>query len=394
MPIGRLMQQAALFDAYDRAEASLKRRLPVGKEQEDMLVAEVARTIIVDRLVPVERMRVCVSALPTLQIRYNEERMVSIHRHALGQLCQKARMPMNFVNSLLSPERPEEKVPSLHLIAHCLGELFDMKEFTDRSGAPARFLHRTVGNELRGFLSSRFNRHLASQPLLRAFRDACEEAGAKAIEAASSPVRSSLKCLLPKVFEAFPGEHVAIGVVWQNSDFGAGKLSVCQTIWRAKTATTAVLDETISRVHLGSVITDSDLEISEDTMRKEVVAQSGAIRDAVQAQLSEKTVGRILNALRAAHEQQIPWTKVKGRLSGVLTKSELVWLKQAVDNGDDIVDLPPISWTPEQERVPNAYFIASALGHIASRSEDADKKMDLQAEAGKFLSDAVAKEPA
>jgi hypothetical protein len=386
------MQQAALFDAYDRADASLKRRLPVGKEQEDMLVAEVARTIIVDRLVPVERMAVRVGDAATLQMRYDGSTAVGIHRHALGQLCQKARMPMNFTNSLLLPERPEEKVPSLHLIAHCLRELFDMKEFKDRSGAPARFLHRIVGTELRGFLSSRFNRHLASQPLLRAFRDACEEAGAKPIEATSSPVRSSLKCLIPKVFEAFPGEHVAIGVVWQNSDFGAGKLSVCQTIWRAKTATTAVLDETISRVHLGSVITDSDLEISEDTMRKEVIAQSGAIRDAVQAQLSYKTVDRILSALRAAHEQQIPWTKVKSRLSGVLTKSELAWLQQAVDKGDDIIELPPVSFTPEQERVPNAYFIASALGHIASRSEDADKKLDLQAEAGKFLADAVTKE--
>ena len=387
------MQQVGLFDTYEKSQSDLMKRFSAGKLQEDALVTVVANTLIVDKLVPVERMTFFVSGVTeSLRIRYDGSKDVGIHRHALGQLCQKATMPMNFTNSLLTPPRTEEKLPRLHLLANNLRELFSMQEFKDRSGAPARFLHRTVNDELRGFLSSRFNRHLASQPLLKAFRDACTEMGARPIEATSSPVRSSLKCLLPNVFEAFPGEHVGIGVEWSNSDFGAGKLSVCQTIWRAKTATSAVLDETISRVHLGSVITDSDLEISEETMHKEVAAQSSAIRDAVQAQLSEKTVERILFALRHAHEEKIPWTKVRSRLQGVLTKSEMAWLQTAVDKGDDIIDLPPISYTPENERVPNLYFISSALGHIASKSEDADKKMMLQSEAGKFLADVMTKE--
>jgi hypothetical protein len=387
------MQQVGLFDTYEKSQSDLMKRFAAGKLQEDALVTVVANTLIVDKLVPVERMTFFVSGVTeALRIRYDGSKDVSIHRHALGQLCQKATLPMNFTNSLLTPPRAEEKLPRLHLLANNLRELFSMQEFKDRSGAPARFLHRTVNDELRGFLSSRFNRHLASQPLLKAFRDVCTEMGARPIEAASSPVRSSLKCLLPNVFEAFPGEHVGIGVEWSNSDFGAGKLSVCQTIWRAKTATSAVLDETISRVHLGSVITDSDLEISEETMHKEVAAQSSAIRDAVQAQLSEKTVERVLFALRYAHEEKIPWTKVRSRLQGVLTKSEMAWLQMAVDKGDDIIDLPPISYTPENERVPNLYFISSALGHIASKSEDVDKKMLLQSEAGKFLADAMTKE--
>lgn len=396
------MKQVGLFDSYEEANSRLTRRFPAGKAQEDALVAEVARTVIVDRLVPMDRMQVCASpsleirdgddASAHLRVKYDGHASVTIHRHALGQLCQKAKLPMNYTNALLLPERPSEKVPSLQLIATNLRELFAMKEFTDRSGAPARFLHRIVGTELRGFLSSRFNRHLASLPLLKSFRDVCEEMGARAIEATSSPVRSSLKCLLPNLFEAFPGEHVAIGVEWSNSDFGAGKLSVCQTVWRAKTATSAVLDETISRVHLGSVITESDLEMSEDTLRKEVIAQSSAIQDAVRAQLAQKTVERILHALRRAHEEQIPWTKVKSKLHTVLSKTELTWLQEMVDKGSDIIDLPPISFTPEQERVPNAYFVSSALGYLASKSEDDDKKLALQAEAGKFLANAVSKE--
>lgn len=385
-------KQIGLFDTYDTAASLLAKRLPLGKAQEEALVAEVARTIITDRLVPVDRMGIRVAEDRYLQLRYDGYPAVTIHRHALSQLCQKAKLPMNYTNSLLAPDRSEETLPALSLLATNLRELFAMKEFTDRSGAPAKFLHRIVGAELRGFLSSRFNRHLASLPLLKAFRDACQDMTAQAIEATSSPVRSSLKYLLPNMFEAFPGEYVAIGAEWGNSDFGAGKLTVCQTIWRAKTATSVVLDETISRVHLGSVITESDLELSEDTLRKEVVAQCGAIKDAVTALLSQQTVERLLFSLRCAHEEQIPWTKVKSRLHKVLSKTELTWLQEMVDKGDGIVDLPPVSFTPEQERVPNAYFVSSALGYLASKSEDDDKKLILQSEAGKFLAGAIAKE--
>jgi hypothetical protein len=383
------MQQVGLFDTYEKSQNDLMKRFAAGKLQEDALVTVVANTLIVDKLVPVERMTFFVSGvIESLRIRYDGSKDVGIHRHALGQLCQKATMPMNFTNSLLTPPRAEEKLPRLHLLANNLRELFSMQEFKDRSGAPARFLHRTVNDELRGFLSQRYNRHLASAPLLRAFISACTEAGAKPVEATSSPVRCSLKCLMPMVFEAFPGEHVAIGVEWGNSDFGAGKLSVCQTVWRIKTGTSAVLDETISRVHLGSIITDSDLEISDDTARKEVIAQASAIRDAVTAQLSEKTMERMLLALRVAHEEKIPWAKLRGRLAGVLTKSDLVWLQQEADHGG-IMDLPPVSYDPDGARVPNAYWAAAALGIVATKTEDQDRKLELQREAGKLLAGAL-----
>ena len=378
-----------MFDSYDEANSRLTKRFPAGKAQEDALVAEVARTVIVDRLVPVDHMGFCVTDGSYLQIRYDGYPPATIHRHALGQLCQKARLPMNYTNALLSPEHANEKLPSLQLLTTNLRELFAMKEFVDRSGSPARFLHRIVSGELRGFLSSRFNRHLASLPLLKSFRDVCEEMGARAIEATSSPVRSSLKCLLPNLFEAFPGEYVGIGTVFSNSDFGAGKLAICHTVWRAKTHTSAILDEVVGRVHLGSVLTDSDLEVGEETMHKEVAAQCSAIRDAVTAQLAEKTVERLLLSLRAAHEEQIPWTKLRGRLAGILTKSDLAWLQQEADHGGGIVDLPPVSFNAEGERVPNAYWAAAALGVLASKAEDPDRVLDLQQEAGKLLGQAT-----
>jgi hypothetical protein len=150
------------------------------------------------------------------------------------------------------------------------------------------------------------------------------------------------------------------------------------------------LDETLSKVHVGSILEDSDLvELSEDTAQKEVVAQRGLITDVVTQLLSEKTIDRLLQMLRASHELQIPWTKLKGRLSAVLSKADLNWLQQAADDGSAIVDLPAISFTPDGERVPNAYWAAAALSAVAARTDDADKKMELEQEAGKLLSAAA-----
>jgi hypothetical protein len=126
--------------------------------------------------------------------------------------------------------------------------------------------------------------------------------------------------------------------------------------------------------------------MSDVTARKEVEAQRSLITDAVTHLLSTKTVDRLLHMLRSARDEQIPWSKLRGRLTSVLSKSDLTWMQEAADNGAGIVDLPPISFTPDGERVPNAYWAAAALSAIAAKTEDADKKMDLQQEAGKLLS--------
>ena len=377
-----MTQTQNLFDTLRIAETKLKSRFPVGAEQEKSLIQRVAEMTIKDRLVGPKDMNFTVrnGALHMEHFMVETDYVLTIHRHALGQLCAKAGLPMNYVKEL-------EKTSSAwrtELLAHNLNELFHQPRWTDRDG-DARFLHRIVAGELRGFLSRRYNRHLASRPLLKAFSDVAKNLGAKPIEATATPVRLALKCMLPMVFEAFPGEYIAVGVEWSNSDFGAGKLLVCQTVWRVDTGTSAVLDETLGRVHLGSVIEDSDVEMSDETAKKEMEAQQSAIVDAVTALLSEKTVERMLKAIRTARDEKIPWTKLRGQLARFLNKSDVDWLQKTLDTGEGIIDLPPISFEPDGTRTPNAYWASVAIGHIAAKAENPDRRMELQREAGKLL---------
>lgn len=372
--------QIDLFDARNRAESAAQRRFGIGVLEQDRLLDAVASTVIRDRLVSPTAMKFEVVVTPqdtyAFCLRYDKDATpYAIHRHAMGQLASKVDFPLTYLNKLNTVE-----LWRLELLATNLNTLFCNTKFPTAS---PRFLHRLVGDELRGFLSRRFNRHLASMPMLHAFVVAFSQAGAKPIEASSSDVRSSLKAYLPHVFEAYPGQFICVGVEWTNSDFGAGKLTVSQTIWDPLRGTRAVLDEPISRVHLGSIIEDSDIELSEETMVKEVEAQASAISDAVTQQLSEKSVERMLQIVKLAHEENIAYSKLRNQWARLLSKKELETIDLLEES--DILDLPPAGISSDGSRLRSRWWGSAVLSHLADKTTDEDRRSELQREAGKLL---------
>lgn len=370
---------------HDRVYARLHSRIALGEREQQALIDRVAKTVIRDKLVPPHAVKFDV-AQGNVTLRYpNDPQLFTIHRHALNQLAAKVGLPMTYVSMLhdgrIAGVQPGNSWPR-DLLAYNLQELYAKTPFRDRSGTP-KFLHRIVGTELRGFLSRRFNRHLASAPLLRSFLDTCELVGAKPAEAVATDVRLSMRCFLPYVFEPIRDEFVVLGVEWANSDFGAGRLAVSVCLWLATTDRTAVLDKSISRVHIGSVIEDVDVEMSDETYLKEAETQSMAIADTVRKQLSTDNVERLLEAIAAARQEAIPWHKLRGQLGRFLNKKELESLKQCLE--DEIIDLPPVGHDAEGRPVANAYWAMAALAKLANKTDDTDRKLELQHAAGSFI---------
>jgi hypothetical protein len=380
-----------IHDDFTEAEQRMHKRFLAGEREEGVLIEQVARNVIVDKLVPPHSMMFVWYAPNGLRLEYGPLKQVTLHRHAFGQLCSKVKMPMDYANRLQTAgDDDQERLAYGSQLARDFNGLYHIPKWSDGKG-PVRFLHRVVGDELRGFLSHKYNRHLATAPMLRTFVDVCRGTGARPIDATTTDVRVSLKYLLPKVFEAFPGEVVCFGSEFGNSDFGAGRLTVRSTIWRAGSATSSVLDEVFGKVHIGSVIEDSDLEISDDTAKKEVVAQQGAIRDAVIQQLQEKTIERLLKAIRLAHEEEVPWSRLRPQLAKFLSKADQDWMESLVKgSATNIIDLPPIHRTfPDDLATPNIYWASACIGALADKSEDPDKKLELQKEAGRLLEGAI-----
>lgn len=363
----------------------MKARIEQGIEQQDQLVERVANMVIKDRLVAPSathftahtgEIRIAY-ANPKAGAVYRMEDL-SIHRHALTQLAQKVLLPLTYVNFLQT--KSEQWKPEL--LAEILERSFANTKFSDRSGAP-KFLHRIVGGELRGFLSRRFNRHIASAPLLRAFIETCMAVGAMPFDSTASDIKVALKCLLPHVFEPVPGEFICIGVEWSNSDFGAGRMQVALSMWMPQGDRFTVLDHVVSRVHIGSIIEETDIDISEETAQKEAEAQCSAIKDSVLNQLSETSIDRLLKAVAMAHEEQIPWGQLKGQLARFLAKKDIETLQSLLD--EEVLDLPPVRVDVLGGKVPTKWWTTQALAWLANRTEDPEKKLELQHAAGSFL---------
>jgi hypothetical protein len=379
-------------DDARHAHARMIARFTEGVRDEAALLGCIEHMQIVDRLVPPAALRFVgvtdARKKTTVRVHYtqrNEESpSIGVHRHALTQMCTKVGIPLTYVNNLAVPT-PEWRVA---LLCTNLNELFAKSfELPD-----LRFLHRHVGDELRAFLSRRYNRNLASQPMFNAFVHACRSVGAKPMEATASDIRFSLKYIIPQVFQPFPGEFLCVGVECANSDFGAGKLAISQTIWRLAAGTSIVLDESISRVHIGSVIESETLDLSDETAAKEVDTQASAIRDIVTEKLSIASLKALVEAVGRAHEEEISWPNLRKQLASIISKKEVKTLENLLDSADTIIDLPPPGTTRDGRRIPTKWWASSAVSYLAEKREDPDKKIELQHHSGRFLIGAITRE--
>jgi hypothetical protein len=367
-----------------RAYRRLSERIELGEDSQNAVIQKVADMVIIDKLVKPSEMTFHPGNRELL-VEYDRQpgKLYRIHKHALSQLCikDKVRIPAEWVNRQVQNENKEPWRPEM--VAGVFTTVYKNTDFRSKQVDDPKFLHRVVGDQLRGFLSRRFNRHIASGRLLRAFLAVCAECGAVPMDGTATDVKVALKCALPHVFEPVPNEFVAFGIEWSNSDFGAGRMQVSMCMWSIWGDRFTVLENGIFRRHIGSVIEEADVEISDATATKEADAQASAIRDTVIEQLSTTNVDKLLKIIAMAHKEELPWDKIKGQLTKFLPQEGIKTLKEALEN--EIVDLPPVRTNADQEKVPTKWWASQALSWLASRTNDPEKKLDLEKASSAFL---------
>jgi hypothetical protein len=317
--------------------------------------------------------------------------LLTAHPHALNQMCGVFEYPKTYMNKLSQPDGCAGIATSKcrQKLAEDLNWHATNMRRRDRRGNDARYWCRYVGEEMRGFLTMSFNRKLATKPLLRAFTKACGQTGAKPIEAHASAVRFNLHCVLPIVFEPYEGEFIVVGTTFSNSDFGGGKLKIATFMRRINGSGSAVLDETLSAVHIGPVVEDEDVELDEDAKSAELTAARKAVTSAVVGQLKAPVVNNLVEGIRLAQEEDIPWSRLKAELGRILHQKELTSVKDKLMNSnsraDGFEELPPVEFEDDDEPIATRWWAAAAVGQLAEKEDNSERRKDLQELAGKVL---------
>jgi hypothetical protein len=361
----------AALAAGAHARSKLEQLIDQGRARARQVFETVQAEQPVDRLVRRSALRFvagseadAASADILLQLGRGDDRLQRLHPHALQQAASRAGIPWAYVQHLR-----EQPGWGTELAAHNLTALF--RRAVDKS--EERILVRSVQGEVRGLLSDRFKR-LDSRPLLDSFAKACSDVGALPLEGHASDVRVAVKAVLPRVYEPVEHEVMAFGVSFENSDFGAGALSVRIFTVRLVCTNYAVANESLREVHLGARLPE-EVAWSERTTSLEAKRTASAIGDIVRGQLSSKRIDAFQDAIRQANQQKVHQRDALQLLRKTLTQNET---KLAVEkfNSPDIELLPPGNTT---------WRLSNAISWLAGTTDDVDRKLELERFAGRLL---------
>ena len=286
-----------------------------------------------------------------------------LHRNALVQMAHTSDLPLKFIDGLQDTAAPWGR----ELLAHNLNTVFANRN------PKARYLLRSLGGELRGFLSDRYRR-LDSRPIIEAFATAVQHKGALPYDGYVTDTKVAIQAIMPEVYEPVPGEMVAYGLSLENSDFGNGALSIRAYPLRIWCTNLAITQEEMRQVHLGKRLDDST-RYSNRTYELDAKTTVSALRDVIDGQLDADSLKRRMEAIRHANDQIVGTEKAKETLRKLLQKGESEAASQAFDS-PDTYNLPAgnTNWR-----------LSNAISWIAGQTKDAERKLDLMKIAGEVL---------
>lgn len=288
----------------------------------------------------------------------------NMHDHALGQAASRVGLPWTYAQHLREKERSSWGPDLLAL---------NLQSLYGRLPSETRLLTRSVDGSTMAVLSDRFRR-MDSREIIDGFAKACAVVGALPVEGYRTDVKLAIKAILPVVYEPVPNEVMAFGVILENSDFGAGALSLrvfCLRLWCSNFAIT---DESLRAVHLGARLAD-DIAWSNETHSLDSARMASAISDVVKTQLAPDRIEGLQNVIRRADAEQVDARQVGTLLKKYLHKGEVDRAVEAF-NGPD-VELLPAGAT--------MWRASNAISWLAGQTTDTDRKLELMKAAGAVM---------
>ena len=286
----------------------------------------------------------------------------AIHPHAFGQIVARTGIP-NF--PAYARELVKGEPWQRELLAGNLNEVYDHSS--------GRFLTRVVRGELRGFLSDSYKR-MNTAPMLDTFMGLMKQYGARPVDGFALQTKERVRAILPMIFEPYPGEYLAFGAQFGNSNYGDGAFEYSQISMRAWCTNFAISEDILHKIHLGAKLPDN-LAFSQRTIDLNTQAVQSALKDVAHLALGAPAINGYLAMVRKANEEKVEPAQINTWVKKNLNKDEGERVKDVFSSAD-VEKLPPgqTSWR-----------FSNAVSWLANEVEDEHRKLELQELAGTLL---------
>lgn len=354
--------QQAASDAAHHGRSKLNTIIERGRGRAADVIAAVQASNPVDRIVRGAALKFAPDG-NQIRVRLGDE-VEPMHDHALAQAASRVGLPLTYAQHLREDERREWGPDLL---------AFNLQALYGKLPAETRLLTRSVNGNTMAVLSDRFRR-IDSRQIVDSFAKACRGVGALPIEGYRTDVKIAIKAILPEVFEPVPNEIMAFGIVLENSDFGAGALSLRVFALRLWCTNYAITDESLREVHLGSRLSD-DIAWSEKTHSLDTARMSSAISDIVKSQLSIDRINGVQDVIRRADAEKVDARQVGALLKKYLHKGE-------VDRAIEAFEGPDVELLPAGNTMWRA---SNAISWLAGMTTEPERKLELMKAAGAVM---------
>jgi len=286
----------------------------------------------------------------------------NIHPHAFNQIISRSGVP-NFLP--YARELAKGALWQRELLADNLNQVYEHNE--------GRFLSRVVRGEMRGFLSDSYKR-MNTAPMLDTFMGLMKQYGARPVDGFALQTKERVRAILPMIFEPYPGEYLAFGAQFGNSNYGDGAFEYSQISMRAWCTNFAISEDILHKIHLGAKLPDN-LVFSQRTIDLNTQAVQSALKDVAHLALGAPAINGYLAMVRKANEEKVEPAQINTWVKKNLNKDEGDRVKEVFSSAD-VEKLPPgqTSWR-----------FSNAVSWLANEVEDEHRKLELQELAGTLL---------
>lgn len=267
--------------------------------------------------------------LPSTAVSTNNIFYEDVHPNALNQITSKFNIKGQVIQDYIQGA-PWEKELAVHIL----------NEHSHHN--TQRYLLRSVGGELRGFLSDRYKR-FDSGKIIAQFLVSGHKAGLIPVSSNVQDTKIFFESIIPQVF-AIQTEnngilHVVFGAQISISDFGNGAMRVARFMKQVACLNGMTRDVIIRHIHKGGEISENHAA-SERTLLLETMARVSAVQDIMEDQFSREALVKETTLIQNASamlidnpESEMKALQAKGMLKGEIKMLEAYLMNNRYEDG-------------------------------------------------------------